>query len=195
MGFKVGDKVRVKSWKEIRKMLDKRSFYRGAYFSDEMKRLCGKVITLCECYNGVYDFMNVPSGKVLDWCWIEEWLEPIESVKKKEKEPVKMEKVVVVRGMNEQQIRKYLGALPKSIETVEMPRSVKAICQEILNKRKDPYYHYYGNATIAVDYTGKHIGIARCHPNDKMNLEIALALSKARAFGWKALEKELLAAL
>lgn len=188
MGFKVGEIARVKSLEEIEKTLDSCGYCHDTYFNKMMKKYCGKTFRLekgfCNTFLG-------PEG----WEWVEEWLEPIETAKKKEKESVKMEKVVVVRGMNEQQVLKYLGSLPKSIETVEMPRSVKAICQEILNKRKDLYYHHHGNATIAADYAGKHIGIARCRPGDKTDLNVGLALSKARAFGWKALEKELLAAL
>lgn len=192
MDFKVGDRVRVKSWKEIEKTLNDYRECRGVYFNGEMECLCGKIIELnaSNIYYARAFWCNENS-----WTWVEEWLEPIGNFDKKEKGPVKMEKVVVVRGMNEQQVRKYLGALPKSIETVEMPRSVKMICQEIRDKREDLCYHRHGNTTIAVDYAGKHIGIARCRPGDKMDLEIGLALSKARAFGWKDLEKELLAAL
>lgn len=192
MGFKVGDKVRVKSQKEIEKTLNDYHECHGVYFNSRMEHFCEKTIELSESspyFTGA--FMDSKDG----WLWVEEWLEPIGSTDKKEKEPVKMEKVVIVRGMNEQQVRKYLNALAKSIETVEMPRSVAAICQEIFDKRKDLYYHHHGNMTIAVDYAGKHIGVARCRPGDKMDLNIGLALSKARAFGWKALEKELLAAL
>lgn len=190
MNFKTGDKVRVRSWEEIRKTLERRGEYKGYYFPNEMKAYCGKNITLGRC---------VDSGVFRDsrenWSWCCAWLESLENDKKKEKEPVKMEKVVVVRGMNEQQVRKYLGGMAESIETVEMPRTVEAICCEINNRSPFIDYHVHGDTMIAVTDDGKHIGVARKHPNDTWNFNVGRALAKARALVWKGLEKELLAAL
>lgn len=192
MGFKIGDKVRVKSWEEIEKTLNDYRECRGVYFNATMECLCGKIIELSASDPYYARAFRSDENR---WLWVEEWLESVESAEKKEKESVKMEKVVVVRGMNEQQVRKYLGNIAESIETAEMPRTVAAICRDIENKPPFVNYHSHGNTTIAVCDFGCHVGIARCHPNDEWDSNIARALSKARAFGWKGLEKELLAAL
>ncbi len=237
MGFKIGDKVRAKSWEEIEKTLDSNGYCHGMYFNGKMKEYCGETFRLEDSY--CYDAFYGPE----DWLWAEEWLEPIESAKKKEKESVKMEKVVVVRGMNEQQIRKYLGTLAKSIETVEwlepiesakkkekesvkmekvvvvrgmneqqirkylgtlaksietveMPRSVWEICGDIFNKCENEEISYFlkGNTTVAVTKDGR-VGVARLRVGDTYNINIGRALARARALHFKALEKELLAAL
>lgn len=190
MGFKIGDKVRAKSWEEIEKTLDSYGYCHDMYFNGKMKKYCGETFCLEDSY--CYDAFYGPE----DWLWVEEWLEPIESAKKKEKESVKMEKVVVVRGMNEQQIRKYLGTLAKSIETVEMPRSVWEICGDIFNKCENEETSYFlkGNTTVAVTKDGR-VGVARLRAGDTYNINIGRALARARALRFKALEKELLAAL
>ena len=189
MGFKIGDKVRAKSWEEIEKTLDSDGYCHDMYFNGKMKEYCGKIFRL---EKGFCNTFLDPDG----WEWVEEWLEPIESAKKKEKESVKMEKVVVVRGMNEQQIRKYLGTLAKSIETVEMPRSVWEICGDIFNKCENEETSYFlkGNTTVAVTKDGR-VGVARLRVGDTYNINIGRALARARALRFKALEKELLAAL
>lgn len=191
MGFKVGDKVRVKNWKEIEKTLDDSDRCRGLWFSPAMKQFCGTIITL-DPWDGDRSF----EGKENHWIWRREWLESIETAEKKEKESVKMEKVVVVRGMNEQQVQKYLGALARSIETVEMPRSVWEICGDIFNKRGNEETSYFlkGNTTVAVTKNGQ-VGIARLRAGDTYNINVGRALARARALRFKALEKELLAAL
>lgn len=191
MNFKTGDKVRVRSWEEIRKTLERRGEYKGYYFPNEMKAYCGKNITLGRC---------VDSGVFRDsrenWSWCCAWLEPIESAEKKERESVKMEKVVVVRGMNEQQVRKYLGALAKSVETVEMPRRVWDICGDIFNKCENEETSIFlkGNITVAVTKDGR-VGVARLRAGDTYDINVGHALARARALRFKALEKELLAAL
>lgn len=193
MGFEVGNKVRVKSWEEIEKTLNDYRECRGVYFNDEMECLCGKIIEL--------NASNIHYARAFwcnenSWTWVEEWLEPIGNFDKKEKGPVKMEKVVVVRGMNEQQVRKYLGALPKSIETVEMPRSVEVICRDIFAKHRDKVTSYFfkDNVTVAVTRDG-HAGVAHLRAGDIFSLDVGRALARARALRFKALEKELLAAL
>lgn len=193
MGFKVGDKVRVKRWKEIEKTLNDYRECRGVYFNAEMECLCGKIIEINE--SDTYYARSFRSNENR-WLWVEEWLESIETTEKKEKESVKMEKVVVVRGMNEQQIRKYLGALAKSIETVEMPRSVKVICRDIFAKRQDEMtsFLFKDNVTVAVTRDG-HVGVARLRAGDIYSMDVGRALARARALRFKALEKELLAAL
>lgn len=196
MKFKIGDKVRIKSWGEIAKTLDN-YYYEDMYFNPVMQEFCGKEITLIDNNKSLYDFRNTISDEIhRSWYWAEEWLEPIETTEKKEKEPMKMEKVVVVRGMNEQQIRKYLGALAKSIETVEMPRSVKAICRDIFAKRQDEVtsFLFKDNVTVAVTRDG-HVGVARLRAGDIYSMDVGRALARARALRFKALEKELLAAL
>lgn len=193
MGFKVGDRVRVKSQKEIEKTLNDYHECHGVYFNSRMEHFCEKTIELSESspyFTGA--FMDSKDG----WLWVEEWLEPIGSTDKKEKEPVKMEKVVVVRGMNEQQVRKYLSGLAKTIETVKMPRNIKVICCDIFNKCKNEEVSFFhrNNTTVAVTYDGR-VGVARLRAGDTYNMDVGRALARARALRFKALEKELLAAL
>lgn len=191
MNFKTGDKVRVRSWKEIKQTLTSKGTYKGYSFPEEMKAYCGKNIILGRCVDS-----SVFRDSKENWSWCCAWLESLENDKKKEKEPVKMEKVVVVRGMNEQQVRKYLGALPKSIETVEIPRSVKVICRDIFAKRQDEVtsFLFKDNVTVAMTLDG-HVGVARLRAGDTYNVNVGRALARARALRFKALEKELLAAL
>lgn len=193
MGFKVGDKVRVKRWKEIEKTLNDYRECRGVYFNAEMECLCGKIIEINESDTYYARAFRSDENR---WLWVEEWLESIESTEKKEKEPMKMEKVVVVRGMNEQQVRKYLGSLPKSVETVEMPRRVWDICADIFNKHKNEETSFYlkNNTTVAVTKDGR-VGVARLRAGDIYSMDVGRALARARALHFKALEKELLAAL
>lgn len=191
MNFKTGDKVRVRSWEEIKQTLSRGRTYKGYAFPEAMEIYCGEIITLGRRVTN-YCFRDSNER----WSWCDAWLEPIGNFDKKEKEPMKMEKVVVVRGMNEGQVRKYLGYLAKRIETIEMSRSVWEICEDIFNKRRNEETSYFlkGNTTVAVTKDGR-VGVARLRAGDTYNINVGRALARSRALRFKALEKELLAAL
>lgn len=72
MKFKAGDKVKVKSYSEIKKTLDDGGRAGIIYFADGMRSYCG---VIC-----VVDYER-RIGYVLEkcdyWNWIDEWLEPV----------------------------------------------------------------------------------------------------------------------
>lgn len=177
MKFKAGDKVRIKSWEEIKKTLDIYNYCGAIWFNPDMKKLCGKEVIL-----QLSEWGTLTEGK---WDWAEAWLELLP----------KTEKAVLVRGMTEYDVRRLLGGRAKSIETVEVPKSALEIAGVIYEKKPLLNYHMHGNITVAVDDSGKRIGVARRNPKDNWNSLIGRALAKARAMKWNDLEQELLAAL
>lgn len=177
MKFKAGDKVRIKSWEEIKKTLDIYNYCGAIWFNPDMKKLCGKEVVL-----QLSKWGTLTEGK---WDWAEDWLEPLP----------KTEKAVLVRGMTEYNVRRLLGGRAKSITTVEVPKSALEIAREIDGRKPTFNYHVYGNTTIAVDRLGEHVGTARRNTEDDWNGVIGCALAKARAMKWDDLEQELLAAL
>lgn len=177
MKFKAGDKVRIKSWEEIKKTLDVHNYCGKVWFNPDMKKLCGKEVVLSPNDYGMLSAKG--------WDWAEAWLEPLP----------KTEKAVLVRGMTEYDVRRLLGGRAKSIETVEVPKSALEIAGVIYEKKPLLNYHVHDNTTIAVDDSGKHIGVAQRNPKDDWNSLIGRALAKARAMKWDNLERELLAAL
>lgn len=177
MKFKAGDKVRIKSWEEIKKTLDIHNYCERVWFNPDMKKLCGKEVVLSPNDYGMLSAKG--------WDWAEAWLELLP----------KTEKAVLVRGMSEDEVRFFLDGRARSIETIEVKRTLKEIITEIYNKPPLFNFHFYGNATIAIDNSGRYIGVARCNPNDTWDTYVGRALSKARAMKWDNLEQELLAAL
>ena len=180
MKFNTGDKVRVKSWEEIKKTLDDCRAREDLLFAPEMKEFCKKEFIIKQVCS--YNRFMVKDNR---WIWHADWLEPLP----------KTEKAVLVRGMSEYDVRRLLGGQPKSIETIEVKRSLKEIITEIYNKPPLFNFHFYGNATIAIDNSGRYIGVARCNPNDTWDTYVGRALSKARAMKWDSLEQELLSTL
>ena len=181
MKFKPGDKVRIKSWTEIKKTLDSRGYCEGIWFSPNMKKFCGKELFLS---------LSITSGlRAGGFFWASSWLEPLP----------KAEKVAVFYGATEEELKGYFSRMGKSfvVGTIEAPRTVESICAEIMSKPAVVSYQYFNNAVVALvgDYDFEGVGVARCHPNDKWNDNIGRALAKARALKLKSLEKELLSTL
>lgn len=181
MKFKPGDKVRIKSWAEIKKTLDYYNHCDGVWFNPDMKKLCGKEVTL-----RLTDWGRLTEG---NWDWAEDWLEPLP----------KAEKVAVVYGVTGEELKSYFPQIGKTfvVGTIEIPRTTESVCAKIMNKPAVVSYQYFNNAVVALvgDYDFEGVGVARCHPDDKWNDDIGRALAKARALGLKDLEKELLSTL
>ena len=76
MKFKVGDKVRIKSVEDIIKTLDNGDSCGDMFYcEDGMSRYSGGVYDIVSAdEDGDYD-LNV--GGVMDWYWIDEWLDPV----------------------------------------------------------------------------------------------------------------------
>lgn len=186
MGFKIGQKVRIKPLTEIKKTLDNMGETEKIYFAKEMEEFCGRVVTLKELFcKGGFSCYEIPC------CWHSEWLEPLEE------SYTRKEKAVLIRGISESEVRRCLGHKAKSIEVVEVNRTIKDVLKEIDDRTFDVtfVFHQHYNTTIGCDVRGNYVGIARKHPDDKHDLSIARGLCKARAMKMKALEKELLSLL
>lgn len=181
MKFKAGDKVRVKSWEKIKKTLGNFGYCNDVWFNPDMKKLCGKEIVL--------QLSDWETLRAEGWDWAEDWLEPI----------FKTEKVAVVYGATEEELKGYFSRIGKPfiVGTIKIPRTIESICSEIMSKPAVVSYQYFNNAVVALvgDYDFEGVGVARCHPNDKWNDNIGRALAKARALKLKGLEKELLSML
>lgn len=181
MKIKPGNKVRIKPWAEIKKTLDIDGYCDGVWFNPDMKKLCGKEVTL-----QLTDWGRLNEG---NWDWAEDWLEPLP----------KTEKVTVVYGVTEEELKGYFSRMGKSfvVKTVEVPRTIESICAEIMAKPAVVSYQYFNDAIVALvgDYDFEGVGVARCHPDDKWNDNIGRALAKARALKLEGLEKELLSML
>lgn len=181
MEFKPGDKVRVKSWEEIKKTLDENGDCDKTWFAPGMRKFCERKVVLYQNSTGRLSAEG--------YIWVPSWLEPLE----------KVEKVTVVYGVTEEELKSYFSRMGKSfvVGTIEVPRTIESICAEIMNKPAVVSYQYFNNAVVALvgDYDFEGVGVARCHPDDKWNDNIGRALAKARALKLKGLEKELLSAL
>lgn len=188
MKFKVGDKVRVKSWEEIKKTLDGDRFYLNAYFSPSMEKLCGKTIILTQASNEDYDFSNdFSSGIGTRWDWIEAWLEPIKS-----------DFVVTIRGIPPEELKKTFGERIKELEIISQPRSLAEIYEELFLSAGDCHieFAYRGWTTLAIVWKNDETvetGYARKNPSDASNPNAGRFLALARALGRKDIEEELLA--
>ena len=183
MKFKAGDKVRVKSWKEIEKTLNNCRRCCGVYFNGEMEYLCEKVIKLSE--SDVYlpgAFRDNKDG----WLWVEEWLEPINDF------------VITIRGISPEELEKTFGERIKELEIISQPRSVAEIYEELFLSAKDCNIEFKckGWTTLAIvwKYNGTvETGYARRKPSDASNRKAGQSLALARALGRKDIEEELLA--
>ena len=180
MKFKAGDKVRIKSWKEIKKTLNVDGYCESLWFNPQMKKLCGKEVVL---------FNELGRLRANNWSWAEAWLEPLP----------KTEKAAIVYGVTEEELKGYFSRMGKPfvVGTVEVPRTIESICAEIMSKPAVISYQYFNNAVVALvgDYDFEGVGVARCHPDDKWDDNIGRALAKARALKLGDLEKELLSML
>lgn len=181
MEFKPGDKVRVKSWEEIKKTLDENGTCDKVWFATRMQKFCKRKVVLYQSASGRLSAEG--------YVWAPSWLEPLP----------KAEKVAVVYGVTGEELKSYFPQVGKTfvVGTIEIPRTIESICAKIMNKPAVVSYQYFNNAVVALvgDYDFEGIGVARCHPDDKWNDDIGRALAKARALGLKDLEKELLSAL
>ena len=76
--FKVGDRVRVKDYKDIKKTLDYSGHAGDTYFPDEFKEYCGKHFVV-SAYNSKYSTKNTYKLKGLEEqnVFVEQWLEKI----------------------------------------------------------------------------------------------------------------------
>jgi len=88
--YKVGDKIKIKSYKEIHSLLefdsDGDGFTNTIHFNEErMKNACGKTLTIIKIRPSPDDpniILYVAPVNGDEWCWIKEWIEPfIEPVK------------------------------------------------------------------------------------------------------------------
>lgn len=186
MKFKVGDKVQVKTWEEIKKTLDHNQECRGVYFANSMKTFCGKVINIHKTgtsLSGAYSFIDEEG----DWCWVEDWIEP-----------VKNDFVVTIRGISPGELKKAFGERIKELEIISQPRPFAEIYEELLLSAKDCRieFAYKGWTTLAIvwKYDGTvETGYARRKPSDASNRKAGQSLALARALGRKDIEEELLA--
>ncbi len=74
MKYKVGDKVRVRSWESMEKEfgLDEFGYISMKYgFTDDMEKLCGEILTI-ECVMDSYYYT-----KGAKWQWTDDMLEPV----------------------------------------------------------------------------------------------------------------------
>lgn len=184
MGFKVGDKARVKSWKEIEKTLNDYRRCCGVYFKGEMEYFCGKVIELSE--SDVYLPGAFRDNKNC-WLWVKEWLEPI-----------KNDFVVTIHGISPEELKKTFGKRIKELEIISQPRSVAEIYKELLLSAKDCCikFGYKDRTTLAIVWKPDgtvETGYARRKPSDVSNQKAGQSLALARALGRKDIEEELLA--
>lgn len=79
MRFHIGDKVRVKSFKEISLTLDSGGYIEDLFFNPKMKDYCGQVFVVQSCnYRDNIQLKGVlkPGTGYGSWYWHESWLEP-----------------------------------------------------------------------------------------------------------------------
>lgn len=81
MEFKVNDLVRVKSFKEIEKTLDKYHQCGTIYFSPGMKAFCSKVFKVQNVSNlpSSRIYLKNKAGNTVPWTWSVDWLEKVEN--------------------------------------------------------------------------------------------------------------------
>ena len=73
MKYNVGDKVRVKTWEELKSIWPKANYGDGlnvnkTYFNPEMKQYCGHVYTVHETRAAAYVLAD-DSGTILNWVY------------------------------------------------------------------------------------------------------------------------------
>ena len=94
MDFKVNDLVRVKSFKEIEKTLDKENCCHDVYFNAYMKRLCSKTFRIKRIIKKepLLARLEAVDGSKLslddDWSWNADWLESVEEIKRNTTFPI-----------------------------------------------------------------------------------------------------------
>ena len=68
----IGTKVRIKSWEEIQKTLDKEDKCDGLYFNPEMQDYCG---TVCEIFSqGSNSYLLNTTQRFF---WVSEWFDVV----------------------------------------------------------------------------------------------------------------------
>lgn len=187
MKFKTGDKIRVKSWKEIKETLDAEGRSPDHYrFTKEMKELCGKDFEIKRIVFGDgYEIENFSRLWYLD----ESWITPSIAIG---------DYIVTVRGVSPEELEKTFGERIKELKIISQPRSVTEIYEELFLSAKDCHieFAYKGWTILAIvwNYNGTvQTGYARRKPSDTSNRKAGQSLALARALDRKDIEEELLA--
>lgn len=187
MKFKIGDKIRVKSWEEIKKTLDSDGRSPAHYcFPEEMKELCKKDFVIKRiAFGDGYEIENFPRRWYLD----ESWITPSIAIG---------DYIVTVRGVSPEELEKTFGERIKELKIISQPRPVAEIYEELFLSAKDCCieFAYKGWTTLAIvwKYDGTvQTGYARRKPSDTSNRKAGQSLALARALGRKDIEEELLA--
>lgn len=187
MKFKTGDKIRVKSWKEIKETLDDEGRSPDRYrFTKEMKELCGKDFEIKKIVFGDGYEIEGPSRI---WFLDESWVTP---------SFINKDYIVTVKGVSPEELRKIFGERIKELEVVSQPRPVAEIYEELFLSAKDCRIEFVckGWTILAIvwNYNGTvQTGYARRKPSDASNRKAGQSLALARALGRKDIEEELLA--
>lgn len=68
----IGTKVRIKSWEEIQKTLNKEGYCGKLYFNSKMQAYCGKVYDISSHGSKAYQLKDIP------YCWVPQWFDVVE---------------------------------------------------------------------------------------------------------------------
>lgn len=72
--LKPGTKVRIKSCKEIKKILNNGDYYQGMYFNPDMYKYCGNIYVVDTCYKDSYRLSSLDKdSEVSEWLWHPQW--------------------------------------------------------------------------------------------------------------------------
>ena len=164
MGYKVGDKVRVRQWDDMAKEFGKclsaidTPFY---LFVSSMKVYCGLVYEIAEVYGRCYELKSNEKLDIKKWYFTDDMLESVASPslktpKTQKESEKKMKKQMTQRERLEEQLKEYQrDSGINSIEIIVPGKIVKVTMND------------YNDST----YTMK------CHEDDEFSLEKAVILA------------------
>lgn len=164
MGYKVGDKVRVRQWDDMAKEFGE---CLGAIdmpfclFVSSMKVYCGLVYEIAEVYGRCYELKSNEKPDIKKWYFTDDMLESVASPslktpKTQKESEKKMKKQMTQRERLEEQLKEYQkNSDIKSIEIIVPGKIVKVTMDNCTNST----------------YTMK------CHEDDEFSLEKAIILA------------------
>lgn len=170
-------KVRIKTWEEIEKTLNKQGYTRGVYFDGEMKRMCGREFEI----DGYDDDRVRYSG----WFWASDWLEPVKpklTVEIDPDNPAEAHRIV------SEAIKQYRCGWTED----EIAEAIRVTDEEILklhHEHKSPvFYCFEDNVSVTCQFgyeSAKGMCFARPCDGDIFNVEIGRCVAICKLTGRK----------
>lgn len=200
MEYKIGDKVKVRTWEDMKK-----EFGLGwgdnikcrCAFTESMRKYCGKIVTIKGSFDGFdhkYKIYRIKEDGGY-WSWSDDMFEDEIATKQKELNKIILQEKDVVfidygdGSISEMEVIGWAGSKANEIAgtVIKILRKGKTIYKT--NKPINEFF-FKGNKTIYYDANGKRT-VVKCCKDDTYDKKMGVlyAIAKANGYTWKDIEK------